>query len=75
MAKLLTFGDHMSQGPLAEVIDAVGICLAVGDEKFIHPKDHLTLQWKGFNLHSRGWVLKIATFEGSGSLGHRIQDW
>ena len=37
--------------------------------KSIIPKDHLTLQWKGLNLHSRGWVLKIASFEGSGSLG------
>ena len=33
------------------------------------PKDHLTLHWKGLNLHSRGWVLKITSFEGSGSLG------
>ena len=33
------------------------------------PKDHLTLQWKGLTLYSRGWVLKIASFEGSGSLG------
>ena len=33
------------------------------------PKDHLTLQWMGLNLYSRGWVLKIASFEGSGSLG------
>ena len=32
-------------------------------------KDHLTLQWKGLNLHRRGWVLKIASFEGSWSLG------
>ena len=37
---------------------------------FQSPKDHLTLQWKGLNLYSRGsGVLKIASFEGSGSLG------
>ena len=36
------------------------------------PKDHLTLHWKGLNLHSRGWVLQIASFEGSGSLGWKI---
>ena len=39
--------------------------------KFTHPKDHWTLQWKGLNLHSRGWILKIASFEGSGSLGQK----
>ena len=33
------------------------------------PKDHWTLQWKGLNLYSRGRVLKIASFEGSGYLG------
>lgn len=33
------------------------------------PKDHLT--WKGLNLHSRGvLVLKIVSFEVSGSLGY-----
>ena len=33
-------------------------------------KNPWTLQWKGLNLYSRGvWVLKIATFEGSGFLG------
>ena len=26
---------------------------------FTGPKDHLTLQWKGLNLRSRGWVLKM----------------
>ena len=37
---------------------------------FMHwPKDHWTPQWKGLNLHSRGWVLKTASFEGSGYLG------
>ena len=30
------------------------------------PKDHWTLQWKGLNLYSRDWVLKIASFESSG---------
>ena len=33
-------------------------------------KDHWTLQWKGLNLYSRGRVLKIASFEGSGYLGY-----
>ena len=33
------------------------------------PKDHGTLEWKGLNLCSRVWVLKIARFEGSGYLG------
>ena len=34
------------------------------------PKTPWTLQWKGLNLYSRGvLVLKIAIFEGSGSLG------
>ena len=36
---------------------------------FYLPKDKWTLQWKGLNLRSRGRVLKIASFEGSGSLG------
>ncbi len=40
---------------------------------FPRPKDHWTLQWKGLNLHSRGWILKIASFEGSGSLGRGIK--
>ncbi len=35
------------------------------------PKDHWTLQWKGLNLYSRVWVLKIASFEGSGYLGSK----
>ena len=30
---------------------------------------HWTLQWKGLNLYSRDRVLKMASFEGSGSLG------
>ena len=37
---------------------------------FGHPKDHWTLQWKGLNLYSRNRVLKTASFEGSGYLGH-----
>ena len=36
---------------------------------FSRPKDHWTLQWKGLNQYSKGRVLKIASFEGSGSLG------
>ena len=36
---------------------------------FSDPKDHWTLQWKGLNLYSRGRVLKMASFEGSGYLG------
>ena len=39
----------------------------IQDNKFSFPKDHLTLEWKGLNLH-RVWVLKIASFEVSGSL-------
>ena len=36
----------------------------------MYPKDPWTLQWRGWNLYSRGvWVLKIGTFEGSGYLG------
>ena len=35
----------------------------------IPPKNPWTLQWKGLNLYSRGRVLKIAIFEGSGFLG------
>ena len=36
---------------------------------FAHPKDHWTLQWKGLNLYSRGRILKMTSFEGSGYLG------
>ena len=38
---------------------------------FGHPKHHWTLQWKGLNLYSRNRVLKTASFEGSGYLGHK----
>ena len=38
-------------------------CFLVQDTDL--PKDHWTFQWKGLNLYSRVWVLKIATFEGS----------
>ena len=33
------------------------------------PKDHWTLQWKGLNLYNKDRVLKMASFEGWGSLG------
>jgi len=35
----------------------------------VNHQDHFTIQWKGLNGYSRGWVLKIASFEGSGYLG------
>jgi len=38
-------------------------------KKSSSPKDHCTLEWKGLNLYSRVWVLKIARFERSGYLG------
>ena len=39
--------------------------------KSLYPKDYLTLQWKGLNLHSRGpGPQNDASFEGEiGSLG------
>ena len=33
-------------------------------ENWYLPKDHWTLQWKGLNLYSRGWVLKHSQFWG-----------
>ena len=41
----------------------------LGFQVFNICKDHWTLQWKGLNLSSSVWVLKIASFEGSGYLG------
>ena len=35
---------------------------------YIYLKDPWTLQWMGLNLYSRGWVLKITSFEGLGYL-------
>ena len=38
-------------------------------KEFFLAKDHWTPQWKGLNLYRKGWVLKIASLEGSGYLG------
>ena len=42
------------------------------NRRWNYPKDHWTLQWNGLNLYSRGRVLKMTSFEGSGYLGQEI---
>ena len=52
----------MRQGRVFLVNDGGGGGLfrhVVASFDMVNPKDHLTLQWKGLNLYSRGWVLKM----------------